>query len=92
MIKSTPTIDRMIAAVAGLTTSSDVAEASGRQVPSVRAAEKRGLVKIIGEYTAGLKTISFELTDLGIERAVELEELYADPKTGKIPFTVLINL
>lgn len=92
MIKSTAAIDRMIAAVAGLTTSSDVAEASGRQVPSIRAAEKLGLVKITGEFTSRIKTISFELTDLGIERALELEELHADPKTGKIPFATLINL
>lgn len=92
MIKSTPAIDRLIAAVAGLTTGTDDSSGSGRQVASVRAAEKRGLVKITGEFTSGTKTISFELTDLGIERAVELEELHADPKTGVIPFTTLVNL
>lgn len=99
MIKTTGAIDRVIATAAGITAhakihpAGDVVRMAGRQVASVRAAAKRGLVEIIKEWNDGSRNqISFELTEVGLERALELEELYADPKTGIIPMMTLINL
>ena len=99
MTKTTGAMDRVIAAAAGITPHSkihsalDVDCASGRQVASVRAAAKRGLVTIIREWNSGLQNqITFELTDAGFERALELAELHADPSTGIIPTMTLINL
>lgn len=99
MIKTTGAIDRVIATAAGITAhakihpAGDVVRMAGRRVASVRAAAKRGLVTIIDESHNGLQgQVSFELTDLGLDRALELEELHADPITGIIPTMTLINL
>jgi hypothetical protein len=99
MIKTTGAMDRIIAIAAGITAHTKIHSAnapeivSGRQIASVRAAAKRGLVKITAERTDGVrKFVQYELTDLGLERALELEELHADKETGIIPMLTLINL
>lgn len=99
MIKTTGAMDRIIATAAGITAHTKIHSAnapeimSGRQVSSVRAAARRGLVTIIQEWNNGMHNlVKFELTDLGLERALELEELYVDPKTGIIPMMTLIQL
>lgn len=100
MIKTTGAMDRIIAAAAGITTKTRWDQSAGqpmimggRQVTSVRAAAKRGLVTIIDQWNDGMRNlIKFELTDLGLDRAIELEELHVDPQTGIIPMMTLVNL
>lgn len=99
MIKTTGAIDRIIATAAGITAQARIASVdnvirmAGREVASVKAAARRGLVTIFSESHNGINNqVTFELTDLGLERAIELEELHADPKTGIIPLMTLINL
>ena len=99
MIKTTGAMDRVIATAAGITAharihaATEIDHMSGRQVASVRAAAKRGLVKITKEWNDGTRNhVIFELTGLGLERALELEELHVDPTTGIIPMMTLINL
>lgn len=100
MIKITGAMDRIIAIAAGITahtrfdrSTDGLVVVGGRYVTSVRAAAKRGLVTITDEWNDGLRNlIKFELTDLGLERACELEELHVDPQTGIIPVKTLINL
>jgi DNA-binding PadR family transcriptional regulator len=99
MIKTTGAQDRIIADAAGITAQvknhsgarPDIA--AGRQVPTVRALARAGLVTVINDWYDGVRNhIIFELTDLGLERALELEALHADPKTGIIPLMTLVNL
>lgn len=99
MTKTTGAMDRIIAMAAGITTHSvnhdalSVDRASGRQVASVHAAAKRSLVKITREWHNGLqKQVIFELTEAGLERAIELQELHADPETGIIELTAFLAL
>lgn len=100
MIKSTAAIDRLIAVAAGLTThrfaSTDTA--SGRDIRSIEVAERRGLVRITGRTNLNRKVVQFELTDLGLERALEraleLEIEWAeiiDAKTGRASMIDIIR-
>jgi hypothetical protein len=48
-------------------------ESGGRGVPAVEALEKRGFVKITRRGRSLTNLVWFEVTDLGLEAAVELE-------------------
>ena len=54
-------------------------ETSGRGIPSVEALERKGFVKITKRGRSITNLAWFEVTDLGLEAAVELEEQGVKP-------------
>lgn len=54
-------------------------ETAGRGVPAVEALEKRGFVKITGRARSITNIVFFEVTDPGLEAAIELEEQGVTP-------------
>lgn len=54
-------------------------ETGGRGVPSVEALERKGFVKITRRARNLTNIAFFEVTDLGLEAAVELEEQGVKP-------------